>query len=163
VTGTDPDTDELTLDTTAPADASPSPVGTPTPPGRRRLVALEHGPLARHWYWLADWTTLRRGDYQPTGRYIDNPDPRHGPGEVWTYTPPAPPPSAQTDAIPPPRHGATPPCPRCGRQAPRLITWRQADRVAPVVECPRCAYPDQHAMPTTDQDWYTTHRKDVTP
>jgi hypothetical protein len=84
----------------------------------RTLVALEGGPRSNHWYWLEDWHILRRSvqaqfppddpvaadatvdevvhhwvaraalHYQPTGRHIDNSNPRYGHGEVWLYTPP---------------------------------------------------------------------------
>lgn len=71
----------------------------------QRLVALEGGPKDGQWYWLTDWhthlETMRAYDqdwrpgqpasaalhYQPTGRHIDNPNPKYGPGEVWRYTP----------------------------------------------------------------------------
>ena len=68
------------------------------------LVALEGGPRGKYWYWLEDWQTLVQSvraqfppdhpaatplHYQPTGRYIDNPNPKYGQGEIWHYNPPA--------------------------------------------------------------------------
>lgn len=56
-------------------------------------------------------------------------------------------------------------CPRCGRSAPRLITWREAGRPTPLAECPRCAYPttrylgaETETMPITDLTWYARQR-----
>lgn len=79
-----------------------------TTPTGQTLIVLEGGPKSAHWYWLTDWHAMvasvtaqgfRPGHpaaealcYQPTGRYVDNPRPEYGQGEVWRYEP-APPPA----------------------------------------------------------------------
>ncbi len=37
-------------------------------------------------------------------------------------------------------------CPTCGRPAPRIITWQQANHPHPLQACPRCAYPTHHYL-----------------
>lgn len=131
---------------------------------RQPLIALTGGPNNGHWYWLDQIGTAARF-YQPTGRHIDNPNPTHGTGEVWTYQPPtattehAAGSGPRVDAMVGGSGGLT--CPRCGQPAPRLIIWRQANSDRPRVECPRCAYPTtrylgelQDTMPDEDKDWY---------
>lgn len=144
-------------------------VGRAARPGasgsERHLIVLDGGPRAGWCYWLTDWTrhldSVRAQrfppdhpasaalHYQPTGHHANH---RHGQGEVWRYTPPAPPStvatSARRDA------GGAVICPRCQRIAPNLITWWPAGRSEPIVECPRCAYPTHDAMPGVYQDWY---------
>jgi hypothetical protein len=57
-----------------------------------------------HWYWLEDLQVLQQSvtaqgfppehaayavlRYQPTGQYVNNPNPRYGRGEIWVYTSP---------------------------------------------------------------------------
>jgi hypothetical protein len=54
-----------------------------------------------------------------------------------------------------------PQCPRCQREAPRIVRWKSA--TGDKAECPACLYPPyreggtwHYAMPPKDLAWYET-------
>lgn len=130
----------------------------------RTLVALEGGPKSKFWYWSDDWDKALKSAashylrpdqsppdvlrYQPTDRYIDNPDKRYGQGQVWIYQAPAARSGAQKGE-----------CPKCLLPCPRIIRWKTA--IGEQAECPRCLHLPyreggtwHHTMPAKDLRWY---------
>lgn len=111
----------------------------------RPLIALDGGPKDKQWYWLDDWQchvdSVRAQHfpldhpataalhYQPTGRYLDNPKPQYGRGEIWRHTPPPATPTTTAPAAAPAPAG---PGPACGCGNPLLL--RRPGRT----RCARC-------------------------
>ena len=112
---------------------------------QRPLVALDGGPKDKHWYWLDDLHVMQEAagaqsfqaghpvnavlHYHPTARRIDNPNPRYGSGEIWSYRPPADVTAPQPQPLPPPATPA-PTCRGCGN----TLLLHRAGRT----HCARC-------------------------
>lgn len=173
-----PSTPDTTTNTTH-AEPSP-PVATRTQhrDTARPLIALAGGPKDGHWYWLTDWQRHLRSvhaqhfspdhpacaalHYHPTGHHVAHTNPAFKRGEMWRFTPPEPAPDKPvTTETGEAEDSPWLMCPRCHRPAPRLIVVHLAGRPDPIVDCPRCAYPDLlelssrvPTMPAADREWY---------